>query len=512
MGYTSESTLDTAIKNLKGSAGHLLKIWFTLKHMGLKPGAKPVGITTSNSTAHLKKLFGYGSPTEDFFVPFAHTERFMTMKHDAARSVIQTTLQRWGTSNSVVTCDPTAFLSIEAASDGLKINTKSRYPAGLGWGASGFAIRDEERVAIPIYSFSIWYGRQHEIPPNTNELEHLKDQMLKELNISQEEQAVIFVKEERPEWEGSDTALTDEQIYRICQSAISFTGHDIEYQLKEGKDSYIKRLTQMVGDPSEKNWLKYDPDEETRILIESGIKSILLYGPPRTGKTNCIEKLFPRENSQRTTIQIHDGWTYENLIEGLRPKSDGSWGWELGILAQAIEAQNSCIILEEVNRTNIMQAMGEVFSLLEQSYRGEKFGLQLASGKRLSLPEETIIVMTMNTIDKSTERIDDALIGRLAAIEYKPRASTLRSMLEKRNIKHSLTDNILEFFTEIQNFYPLGHGYFSGITSDYTKQDITRYYRSFIRPVLYSHFGEVRKEEMDSIDSSFERLVLDANN
>jgi len=107
--FLSKKTIKEAIADLRGTANHLLKIWLVLKAMGLSEDT-PVAIDTSNSTPYLKELFSCGDPDGSFYIPFSHTARFAFMKSDASRSIIQTTLQRWATSGSVVTCDPSAFL------------------------------------------------------------------------------------------------------------------------------------------------------------------------------------------------------------------------------------------------------------------------------------------------------------------------------------------------------------------------------------------------------------------
>ena len=139
-----------------GTAGHLLKIWFALKHMGLGTQTGGIEVDTSNSTPSLKRLFSCGASDGRFYIPFAHTPRYLTMKHDASRSIIQTTIQRWATSGSVVTCDPTEFLDISSSSGSkLLVSTGRRYPFGLGVDESGFALEDGKRVSIPITAFSI---------------------------------------------------------------------------------------------------------------------------------------------------------------------------------------------------------------------------------------------------------------------------------------------------------------------------------------------------------------------
>lgn len=120
----------------------------------------------------------------------------------------------------------------------------------------------------------------------------------------------------------------------------------------------------------------------------------MLYGPPRTGKTRLIDQIEPRNSEVRCTIQIHDGWGYDNLIQGLKPDADGKWHWEDGPLKAAIEGGKKFIVLEEINRTVISQALGEVFSLIEDSYRGEANAITLRNGQKFSISDDVIFVMT----------------------------------------------------------------------------------------------------------------------
>jgi len=118
MPYFTATSLETAIRKLHATADHLLKIWWTLKQMGMDIGAA-VDVDTKSPTPALQRLFAYGDPGGTFFVPFAHTARFKKMEGDAARSIIQTTIQRWNSSGSVVQVDPTGYLAIREMPSGM---------------------------------------------------------------------------------------------------------------------------------------------------------------------------------------------------------------------------------------------------------------------------------------------------------------------------------------------------------------------------------------------------------
>lgn len=504
--FVNRATLRLAIEKLCGTAGHLLKIWLTLKHMGLSPGAAPVEVDTSNSTPSLQRLFSFGAPDGGFYIPFAHTPRYLTMKHDASRSIVQTTIQRWATSGSVVTCDPTEFLDISAGEGTkLQVSPARRYPFGLGNGESGFALKDGTRVSLPIMSFAVWYGRKSPIPEDADPGSFLIEQMLQELRISPAEKAVIFVDDDISIGTLA-TPLTDEEIFALCQPYIDGKREATIKLNEEDFSNYSRRVRSMVSGLNLPAWLRTSPEETVRELLGVGATAILLYGPPRTGKTRVIDTIVPRDSSSRCTIQIHDGWGYDHLVEGFKPDDGGNWLWKDGPLKQAILNGKNFIVLEEINRTLISQALGEVFSLIEESYRGEPNGIMLRSGNKFSIPKNVVFLMTMNTVDKSTEDIDDALLGRVAAVEFPPRPEDLNQMLTTNGVPVGIRNQLAELFAEILRVYPLGHGYFSALKGDINNAKVIRYYKTRVRPVLVNFFGDLKRQELAKLDNLVDEM------
>jgi len=504
--FVDKRTVTSALENLYGTAGHLLKVWFTLKHMGLSADSLPVEIDTSNSTPSLKSLFSCGAPDGRFYIPFAHTPRYLTMKHDASRSIIQTTIQRWATSGSVVTCDPTDFLDIRSGDESkLLVRASRRYPFGLGVGESGFALGADMRVSVPIKSFAVWYGRQREIPNDADAAGYLERQMLLELNISPAEREVIFVEDDLS-IHTAKSRLTDGDLFSACQPFIDGNVEPPVHVYQEDFSHYARRINSMVTGLNKPSWMRTPPGEEVRELLKAGTKAILLYGPPRTGKTRLIDSIIARNSADRCTIQIHDGWGYDHLVEGLKPGADGKWGWKDGPLKEAILARKKYIVLEEINRTAISQALGEVFSLIEDRYRGEAQGITLRSDRKFWIPEEVVFFMTMNTVDKSTEEVDDALLGRVAAVECPSRQEDLVEMLTAQGVTTETRTKLAQLLDAILSVYPLGHGYFAGISGSFDDRSVARYYKARIRPVLLNFLGELKASELAKIDNIVDEM------
>ena len=509
--YIDSATLRSALQALYGTAGHLLKIWFTLKHMGMTEGGEAVAIDTSNSTASLQRLYSCGAPDGRFYIPFAHTPRYLTMKHDASRSIVQTTIQRWASSGSVVTCDPTDFLDFSSgAGSKLQVKTSRRYPFGLGTGEAGFALQDGARVAVPVVAFAVWFGRKTPIPTGQEPLRFLIETMLRELNISPSEKELIFT-DDHLRISTQSAPLTDSDIFSVCEPFIEGQIQPTMQVSSEEFADYARRVRGMVSSLTLPSWMRTSPEEELRKLLDGGAKALLLFGPPRTGKTRAIDSVIARSDPKRCSIQIHDGWGYDNLVQGLRPNEKGEWQWQNGPLKSAIEAKKQFIVMEEINRTVISQAMGEVFSLIEEAYRGEEHAITLRSGESFWIADEIVFLMTMNTVDKSTEDVDDALIGRVASVEFLPRPEDLTAMLSANGVPEELRRKVAQLFGEILSVYPLGHGYFVGLRDNPKNNDVVNYYKARVRPVLVNFLGEIKQQDLAKIDNLVDDLFAKAS-
>lgn len=501
MPYITTDSLKTALNKLHATADHLLKIWWVLKQMGMEIG-KSVDITTSSPTPALHLLFDYGSPDNSFFVPFAHTDRYKTMKADAARSIIQTNIRRWLSSGSVVSVDPTEYLAIDEQPSGiLQVKPKRNYPTGLGFGKSGFALEENTRVTIPDVAFAVWYYRQTELATSDMTHDALRRKLASDLHLSAAEMELVLV----PDTTWTPTLhtepLTNAQVYQVVTQSIA-QPPKTAFIVQQTFEQHITKVRSMVTLTTGPEWLTLDPRQRLQQLVTDGAKAILLYGPPRTSKTYAIDALILRNAAERETIQIHNGWGYDDLMIGLKPEND-TWSYKLGPLLTAIRNGKTYIVLEEINRTEFSQAIGEIFSLLEEAYRGPANSIRLRSGENFFIPENVLIICTMNTLDHSTEDIDDAIFGRMAAVEFLPRVEDLHNMLDANGVSSEISEKVRELFAMIQQYYPLGHGYFALFKS--TTNPI-EYYVTRIRPVLQKHLQNYRDDDLRVIDAKVNQL------
>jgi len=176
-------------------------------------------------------------------------------------------------------------------------------------------------------------------------------------------------------------------------------------------------------------------------------RQIVLYGPPGTGKTfeaQALADRFIRQGLLRAwgpkryfeevgtvnelvkargrRVQFHPGYSYEDLIRGLRLSDGGKTEYTDGILLRIIaDIQKDSpeqkdvpyvLILDELNRADLSKVLGECFSLLEDRDAVVQLAGQDEQPREISVPSKLHIIGTMNLIDQSLEQIDFALRRR----------------------------------------------------------------------------------------------------
>jgi hypothetical protein len=240
-------------------------------------------------------------------------------------------------------------------------------------------------------------------------------------------------------------------------------------------------------------------DQICSLLENSKKKQLIFQGPPGTGKTFVAQKiaLYLTQSEDRIeTIQFHPSYSYEDFIEGYRPK-DGKFVLEKGIFKLFCERAKEdgdkkyILIIDEINRGNLSKIFGELLYLLE--YRDKEAKLTY-SQEKFSIPENVYIIGTMNTADRSLAIMDYALRRRFYFVDIKCETKRLEEWLNENKCKLK-TSEIIGAIENMNNKikdemhskdFAIGHSYFmrEGLDSD-KLEEIMNY---GVKPLLGEYF------------------------
>lgn len=192
-----------------------------------------------------------------------------------------------------------------------------------------------------------------------------------------------------------------------------------------------------------------------RTIADADNPNVIMYGPPGTGKTysvvNSLDFVCQGDSSRYELLQFHPSFTYEDFIEGIKPKGvskDGNIRFELvnGVFKNfCIKAKNNpgkpfYFVVDEINRANLSSVFGETLSLLEKDYRHDGINKRnlirtqystliedlikeddkykelayiIDNGEvKFGVPENVFFIGMMNDVDKSIDAFDLALRRR----------------------------------------------------------------------------------------------------
>lgn len=263
-------------------------------------------------------------------------------------------------------------------------------------------------------------------------------------------------------------------------------------------------------------------------------KNLILQGPPGTGKswiaTKLAKALIGTTNTDTLRdcirrIQFHPSTSYEDIIRGFRPTSEGKLRLVDGIFLKmndlAHRNPNSKIILiiEEINRGNTAQIFGEMLTLIESDKRNKEEAIELVYQKsdreRVSVPSNFYIIGTMNLADRSLAFVDIALRRRFAFEVLQPifderwmewcidTCKLDRDVMEKiGNAVLALNENILE---DRGPDYLIGHSYITP-TEENNIDDPAVWFLDVVRTEIEPLLKELWLENDDKVKQQVRKL------
>ncbi len=272
----------------------------------------------------------------------------------------------------------------------------------------------------------------------------------------------------------------------------------------------------------------------------------IVYGPPGTGKTFLANKV--KEQYKSGFVTFHQSYSYEDFIEGIRPKThdeDGKkdiyYEVEDGLFKRlckkAVEnaikksnfiskdtlnskrffkdffkeyknlnidekknlfadADKFLLIIDEINRENISKIFGELITLIEKDKRlGEENEIIVTlpySKEYFGIPPNVLLLGTMNTADRSIALLDIALRRRFTFEEMMPKPELLDGIsIDGINLAELLEILNKRITALIDQDHQIGHSFFlklKGLKPEDAKNNLVSIWYKKIIPLLQEYF------------------------
>lgn len=223
---------------------------------------------------------------------------------------------------------------------------------------------------------------------------------------------------------------------------VSWVAHYAEYREWSGSKKKLESIKKAKALNGDKRKPKATIEGEIeRLMFQRNF--VVLCGAPGTGKTYHAMELAKKWEIEKKIdkwifTQFHAETSYSDFVCGITPALDTDvlkYKTKEGPLYEALsladEGKKILLVIDEINRANLSNVLGESMYLFEkggnnlsESDNNNEHDIRLKIGGKMfrRMPENLFVIATMNTSDRSLAVIDFALRRRFAWYTIKPHA------------------------------------------------------------------------------------------
>ena len=378
---------------------------------------------------------------------------------------------------------------------------------------SGSSFLDGRRVNV--YALAIWMYRFHDFDgieggSTLSFLNYLRDLFYTDYNITEMEASRMFV----------------EEVMAVSFSPTRVTGQQIRGQLP-GLTSGVHGARAAYSDMTPNIVFGEYIETRRRALMNADdifntlqrYHQVVLFGPPGTSKSYLAKRVSELEVGGKIifdpekvlTIQFHPSYSYENFVGGVRWDPDRERpALEEGHLLKLCKRADKdpgakfLLIIDEINRGNLSNILGEAVIALDREYKVQLTDKLEVRDGCFYIPANLYLLGTMNSTDRSLALVDYALRRRFAFIRTDFDKRVLEEYYSGRGLSPEIshggkTVNVVELSMKLNERVErvlgremtLGHTYFMSRPGNWDVAGFLNQFNFVVLPMLEEYtFGK----------------------
>lgn len=282
---------------------------------------------------------------------------------------------------------------------------------------------------INLFALAVWSNRFTEFEKKITAKE-LCDEFRSTYKINVDEMNAFYNTKQQFELDFADKRHNSKEIRDLIGTAPDNSWASIEFSNRYYND-YILEKYQFDID------IRKDQEVNEEILcsILEDYKQVILSGPPGTSKSYYANKIGEKYD-EVVHVQFHPQYSYQNFIGGYFVEGDKVI-FRKGVILNLIDEQKYSpekkylLIIDEFNRANVSQVLGEVVQCLD---RNTTVSVEVNGEPRIiSLPGNIHILATLNSTDRTLGTIDYAVKRRFMSVYCPPNPNLLIDLCPSSN-------------------------------------------------------------------------------